>query len=82
VGKEAPVAQADAPARADDYPTDVWQPGDVVTQTLTLTLPDLPGRYRLVVGLYHAESGARLPLADGDSLTLAQFDVGEHEEQR
>ncbi|MCZ7567652.1 MAG: DUF2723 domain-containing protein [Ardenticatenaceae bacterium] len=76
---EAPVSQADAPPRAGDYPSDVWQPGDVVTQTLVVDLPQTPGRYRLVVGLYQAERGERLPLSVGDSLTLTELRVGNDE---
>lgn len=79
VGGEAPVSQADAPPRAGDYPTDVWQPGDVVTQRLTLNLPQAPGQYHLVVGLYHAQSGERLALSTGDSLVLTELTVRDKE---
>ncbi len=42
------------------YPTDLWLPREVVTDVHTLTLPTVPGEYRLRVGLYLPESGERL----------------------
>ncbi|HEY3082244.1 MAG TPA: hypothetical protein VGM69_20355 [Chloroflexota bacterium] len=47
-------------------PTSRWRPGDLVHDFLPLALPaDLAaGQYRLVVGLYHQPSGARLSVVD------------------
>lgn len=49
------------------YGTGVWQPGELVRDRHFLTTPaDLaPGRYRLVVGLYRANSGERLTVPCG-----------------
>lgn len=73
------VAQADRPPVGGLAATDVWQPGDLVRDPLTIALPaDLPpGRYEIRVGLYQRESGARLPVrgaaATADALPLATF---------
>lgn len=55
------VAQADG--MPEGYPTSAWQPGPDTPDSRRLTLPaDMPsGEYRLYVGWYDAESGARLP---------------------
>ncbi len=51
------------------YPTSDWDPGDTVYDQIEVPLPkDLPaGRYRLEVGLYRLDTGARLPLSDGQT---------------
>lgn len=62
------VAQIDtAPGGADWPATSVWQPGQQIAVPLPLDLPaDLPGGgYQLVMGLYQASGGARLPLVKG-----------------
>ncbi|MEW5961708.1 MAG: hypothetical protein AB1801_28655, partial [Chloroflexota bacterium] len=64
-------AQNDSLPRAGAYPTPWWLPGVLIEDTHRLDVPpDLPaGQYQLVVGLYTAPGGARLPLSDGrDSL--------------
>lgn len=50
-------------------PTNILDAGQIVIDQLTLDLPaDLPpGRYQLRVGLYLAESGARLPIVQKES---------------
>ena len=72
-------AQVDSAPQAGGYPTVWWLPGEVVADPLSLTLPteaprDVP--YRLLVGMYDAQTGARLPLtgADRDSIELAVFE--------
>ena len=53
-------------------------PGVLIEDTHLLDLPpDLPaGKYQLVVGLYTATDGARLPLVDGrDSLVIGQIEI-------
>lgn len=75
------VAQRDSQPQDGRYPTSVWDQGEVVGDRLELGLPaDLPeGAYRVVVGLYLAESSERLPVLDsqgnpvGNSLPL--FDL-------
>jgi hypothetical protein len=59
-------------------PTDDWLPGDWALDERTLTLPadTPPGEYRLIVGLYEADSGARLRLSGGgDHAALAVWRV-------
>ena len=66
-------AQKDNAPMNGTYPTTLWQPGEFVRDTYTLSLPpDLPpGDYALDVGLYLADTGARLPVAgDGDHVML------------
>jgi 4-amino-4-deoxy-L-arabinose transferase-like glycosyltransferase len=56
-----------APGGGDAPPTSAWQPGRQFAVPLPLELPaDLaPGRYTLILGLFDAATGARLPLAEG-----------------
>lgn len=71
-------AQADSLPLSGLYPTDRWQKGELVRDSLDLVAPmDLPaGYYRLRIGLYDPLSGARLRLADGrDSLLLDEIEL-------
>jgi hypothetical protein len=45
------------------YPTNMWQPNELVADHHRLTLPDNspPGQYRLMVGLYNQATMERLP---------------------
>jgi hypothetical protein len=59
-------------------PTSQWARGEVVEDERIVPIPDglAAGEYRLVVGLYHSDTGERLPLLDAagalvdDSLLL------------
>ncbi|NJN99369.1 MAG: hypothetical protein HC875_37375 [Anaerolineales bacterium] len=71
--------QNDSAPDSGQYPTSLWQPGEVVVETVTLPLqPEPPpGDYTLHVGLYQPDSGTRLPLAEGGdhieiSVTIAR----------
>jgi hypothetical protein len=47
------VTQGDAQPRSGTYPTSWWAEGEVVSETVTLALADVPdGTYQLAVGLY------------------------------
>jgi hypothetical protein len=65
------VGQADRQPTAGSFPTSAWQPGDLVVDRHSLSLPAslAPGRYRLVAGLYHLKTLSRLGarLASGDA---------------
>jgi len=65
-------AQEDTLLLSRQRPTSTWRPGDTARQECELTLPDgtRPGSYTLRTGLYHWESGERLPVVDerGDRL--------------
>jgi 4-amino-4-deoxy-L-arabinose transferase-like glycosyltransferase len=71
-----PLAQVDGPAGGWDHPSNQWRAGERFEQALALELPtNLPAAdYRLVLAVYHPQTGYRLPMAgaqaDGD---LAQL---------
>jgi hypothetical protein len=54
------------------YPTGLWVKGEVVTDTVTLTLADVPpGDYRVAVGWYDPNTPAdRLPAFDANGKPL------------
>jgi hypothetical protein len=59
------VAQHDAVPRDWTYPTTWWQEGEVVSDEISLSMESVPaGHYRLAVGLYHPDSGERLPVTE------------------
>jgi hypothetical protein len=61
---QPPLATGDNQPRSGRYPTQVWATGEVINDQYTLTLPVdlLPGRYPLMIGMYDAAAGLRLPL--------------------
>ena len=66
------VAQTDAQPRGGVHPTSLWLTGEFGEDAYTFDLA--PGNYSLVVGLYDAETGERLPLGTGaDELSLQRF---------
>lgn len=67
-----PVAQGDAPPV---YGTLLWEKGEVIEDTHTLSLENVPsGLYVVRVGFYHAERG-RIPLVEGgDSLVIGEVE--------
>jgi len=77
-----PLRQADRLTRDGLYPTGVWQPGEIVSDTVTLDLAGLPpARYRLAIGWYDPNTLARLPATDAgrpvpdDWLVLGVIDL-------
>lgn len=72
------VAQHDGLPLQGLAPTTCWRPGQVLVDTVTITLPEAlpPGPYTLVTGWYDYDTGDRLPVTgpgaapDGE-LTLA-----------
>jgi uncharacterized membrane protein len=69
VGPDGQIyGQNDSAPDRGQYPTNFWQPGEVVVETVTLPLqPHRPaGNYTLHIGLYHPDTGVRLPLVTGD----------------
>jgi 4-amino-4-deoxy-L-arabinose transferase-like glycosyltransferase len=74
--------QSDSPPLAGRYPTSHWHPGEVNLDEHQVALnAEAPtGEYRLVVGLYNPEDGARLVVSEGpldgqDSVLLARLRV-------
>lgn len=55
------VAQADNQPRQGEYPTSLWQPGEVVRDSHRLSVP--AGANQVRVGLYLLQTGQRLPIA-------------------
>lgn len=76
-------AQQDTIPQGGDFPTDEWMSGDMILDHYSLLVPsDTPaGEYLLVVGMYDANSGQRLPVFDtsgeyrGDRAIVAQVIV-------
>jgi hypothetical protein len=59
------VAQVDVMPRDWTYPTTWWEKGEVVSDEIILTVSDAPaGVYRVTIGVYDPETGARLPVLD------------------
>jgi hypothetical protein len=62
---ETIVAQHDAMPREGRCPTSRWAKGEVVSDSITLSLAEVPpGHYRLAVGIYDPETVDRLPAVD------------------
>jgi hypothetical protein len=60
------VTQDDSVPRQWSYPTDWWERGEVVEDTILLSLEDVaPGRYQVSVGWYDPISGTRLEAISG-----------------
>jgi hypothetical protein len=61
---QPPLAQADGPAIAGDYPSRFWESGEIFDDRYDLRMPpDLgAGCYPVHVGLYDPSTGQRLPV--------------------
>ncbi|MFB0538271.1 MAG: glycosyltransferase family 39 protein [Anaerolineae bacterium] len=59
-------AQKDNPPVRGSYPTTEWRVGETIVDKYDIVIPPdaLAGQYELVVGLYDATTGQRLPLLD------------------
>ena len=59
------------------YPTDIWQPGEIVRDTISLPIKQIaPGEYQIWLGWYEADSGERLtvcPMGGCDGQTAETF---------
>jgi len=68
------VAQHDGQPDGGSYPTSEWLEGEIVEDEHTLVPAARygPGEYSLVVGMYHLESGERLPAYDQNGVSLPQ----------
>jgi hypothetical protein len=77
------LAQVDAPPRGGEYPTSLWEAGEVIQDDYALALPgDLkPGLYSIEIGMYEYPSLARLPVLDpdgnavGDHLNVTEVNI-------
>jgi hypothetical protein len=69
------VSQVDTIPRGWTYPTDWWEAGEIISDTLLVPLPDLePGDYELWLGFYDEASGRRLPFSGVTDLNLVTLD--------
>ncbi|MEM7347304.1 MAG: hypothetical protein AAF485_23950, partial [Chloroflexota bacterium] len=78
------AAQHDSDPQGGLAPTSSWQAGQIISDEHPLTInPDTPpGMYRLLVGLYHPETGQRVRLIEqqggsvlADSITLSGINI-------
>jgi len=60
------TGQRDNPPAGGSYPTNLWLTGEVIADLYEIPIPTdaTPGEHRLEVGMYVAESGARLLITD------------------
>ena len=66
------VAQADVVPRDWTYPTSWWEAGEVVSDEVRLPLDGVKrGAYDVAVGAYDPETGNRLPVRGGESVSWA-----------
>ena len=68
------VVQLDGKPGGGAVSTLDWKPGELVHDNVGLPLPPgtPPGDYQLIVALYDAETGARLPTPNGDFTLIAR----------
>jgi hypothetical protein len=68
-------AQKDSVPHGGQWPTTGWAPGEVITDEHALTIPanTPPGTYRLIAGMYRADTGERLTAAAGNDAPLGNF---------
>ncbi len=72
------IAQRDAPPANGELPTLQWVAGEQVVDNHGLLIPygAPPGDYRLIVGLYNLDTGARLAAGAQDFVSLGTLRVG------
>ncbi|HEX7587840.1 MAG TPA: hypothetical protein VF478_05950, partial [Anaerolineae bacterium] len=61
------IAQVDQEPQQGNYPTSLWDAGEQIRDDYALALP--PGKYRIEVGLYRADTGERLSVSGTGSQT-------------
>ncbi len=72
------LSTGDGPPYAGRFPTSLWEPGDRILDIHTLPVPEEGHIARIAVGLYHPETGERLPATfAGEALRDAAFNVWE-----
>lgn len=73
-----PLAQGDNQPLNGDYPTSLWQAGDVIEDSYTLVLPDdlPPGAYPVRVGLYDSALDRLTVSGDGQEPGSETIEIG------
>ena len=71
------IAQRDGEPLADLRPTTTWRAGETLADNYGVFIePDTsPGDYRVAIGVYRAEDGARVPVGESDHLILGTVRV-------
>lgn len=71
------IAQHDSEPGGGAHPTDRWQVGEAVIDNHGVAIPfgAPPGRYRIIVVLYAADTGERMLRAGQDALPLGEVEV-------
>ncbi len=71
------IAQRDGEPLADLRPTTTWRAGETLADNYGVLIePDTsPGDYRVAIGVYRAEDGARVPVGESDHLILGTVRV-------
>jgi hypothetical protein len=65
------VAQSDREPREGNYPTSVWDPGEVIKDEYDLTFPsDASTPLAIEIGMYSQPSLKRLPAGDSDHIKV------------
>ncbi|MCI0476470.1 MAG: hypothetical protein L0Y55_09505, partial [Anaerolineales bacterium] len=64
------IAQVDRAPQNGNYPTSLWDTGEQVRDDYALALPPNSSAQRIVVGLYRADTGERLPVGDSDHVGI------------
>jgi len=65
------IAQSDALPAHNAYPTDIWDAREIVTDVHTLSVPaNARAPLSLIVGMYDAQTGQRLPSGNRDHVIL------------
>ncbi|MBI5650588.1 MAG: hypothetical protein HZC40_09115 [Chloroflexi bacterium] len=59
------IGQVDQQPQAGNYPTSIWSAGEIIRDEFILPLSP-----RVIIGLYRADTGERLPTPNGDSFEL------------
>lgn len=75
VDSPVPVAQQDGLLLAGERPSSQWTVGEIIEQRATIAIPAdaPPGPYRVLTGLYRADTGDRLPRwPSGDSVEVGR----------
>jgi hypothetical protein len=71
---ETVVAQNDGQPRSNSYSTSQWTAGEIVADTITFDLADVPGgSYQIGVGFYRQEGGSLLHLTAVDPETQTSY---------
>jgi hypothetical protein len=71
------IAQRDSEPVGGARPTDTWQPNELIVDQHGVAIPvgTPPGTYRLIVALYDATTGVRLPVANSDAWVAGEVTV-------